>query len=174
MQDLFYLLFPGNKHQKLSYPHFSVNFSLKDLKNKGPTLHNPSDFSVGNKKSRYKKQCPLKHSHLWTSQLESSSKFRARWIRALLSDWSSHGQPGHERTHALKTFFCPHSTRNLWSGSRTLRTAAELFCWLSPDPVDFTTSEPGKCKVDSQSKAGGNGRQEPREVLQGEALTHSQ
>lgn len=48
------------------------------------------------------------------------------------------------------------------------------FAGLSPDPVDFTTSEPGKCKVDSQSKAGGNRRQEPREVLQGEALTRSQ
>lgn len=45
---------------------------------------------------------------------------------------------------------------------------------LQADPVDFTTSEPGKWKVDSQTKAGENQRQEPREVLQGEALTHSQ
>lgn len=31
--------------------------------------------------------------------------------------------------HVPKTFFCWCSTRHGWSGSRTLRTAAELFCW---------------------------------------------
>lgn len=68
-QDLFYLLFPGNKHQKPPHPHFTITFFLKGLKNKGPTLHNPTDSSAGNKTSQYKKQCPLQRSHLWTSQL---------------------------------------------------------------------------------------------------------
>lgn len=166
-QNLFYFLFTGNIHNKPSHPHFSITYFPNDLKNKWPALYNPTDFSAGNKKRQCKKQHPSKHSHLWTSQPESSSKFRVPWSCPPLSAWSWHSQ-------GTRRFFCQWSTCNPHQGSRAASTAAELLCWLSPNPVVFTAFKPGKCKADSQSKAEGNWRKEPREVLQGEALTCSQ
>lgn len=83
-----------------------------------------------------------------------------------LSAWSWHSQ-------GTRRFFCQWSTRNPRRGSRAASTVAELFCWLSPNPVVFTAFKPGKMQG-WQSKAEGNWRKEPREVLQGEALTCSQ
>lgn len=99
-QDLFYLLIPGNKQQKPYHSHIGITFFLKDLnKNKGSTLRNSTNFSAGNTRSRYKKRCPLKHSHLWIRQLEPSNKFRVPSICTLLSDWSQHSQGTHVCTY---------------------------------------------------------------------------
>lgn len=138
-------------------------------------MHNPTDFSAGNKKKKliqekvpFETRPPLDQPAGVIKQIQGALNLHPAFRLELT-------QTGHEHNkHMPRMFFCWCATHNPWSDSRTPHTAAELFCWLSPDPVDFTTSEPGKCKVDSQSKAGGNRRQELREVLQGEALTHSQ
>lgn len=148
-------------------------FFLKDLENKRPTPHNPADFGKKKKKEgQSKKRCALKHSPL------DQPAGAIKQIKGTLNPHPAFRpeltQPGHEHTHVPRTFSCQCCTWHPRSGSRTLCAVAKPFCWLSADAVDLTTSEPGKCKVDSQSKAGGNWRQEPREVLQGEALNRSQ
>lgn len=85
-------------------------------------------------------------------------------------------QPGHEPPACMCRRRFSAGAAHVMGGQVLGPCAPQPSCFagLSPDPVDFTTSKPAKCKVDSQSKAGGNRRQEPREVLQGEALTRSQ
>lgn len=162
-QDLFYLLFPGNKRQKPSHSCIGTTFFLKDLnQNKGATLCNSTDFSAENRRSQYKKRCPLKHSHLWTRQLEPPNKFRVPWIRTLLSDQSQHSQGTHVCTYWA---CCSAGVAHVSSGQVLGPCALWPSCFAGSLLIQWTSQPPSQenARFDSQ----GTGDRNPERSCKG-------
>lgn len=157
-QNLFYFLFTGNIHNKPSHPHFSITYFPNDLKNKWPALHNPTDFSAGNKKRQCKKQHPSKHSHLWTSQPESSSKY---------SEAAPHFQPGADTARAQGGFSA--------SGAHVIHTkvpelrAPRLSCFAGSLPIQWSSlpSSQENARLTVSPKQKGTGGRNPERSCKG-------